>query len=207
MSYNRPKRKTQRTDGQSKMDVKEATNKAREYVSEVFAGEEISQLGLEEVVHDPDAKQWRITFGFARPWDRQNTVAVNMGLKTSRAYKVVSIDDDSGSVIGLVDRLLPKSTACCKPQTHLNNADKGKRNAKPGRWAKICGPWRDWGYAPVSLFKIFLLYPGSGAGAATALLTWSSNFASNENSVITVGCVLGLVVGFGLEGKWWTSRR
>lgn len=96
-------------DGQIKMDVKEATHKAREYITEVFADEEITQLGLEEVVHDPDEKQWRITFGFSRPWDRQNTVAVNLGLKTSRAYKVVSINDDNGKIVSLTDRLLPET--------------------------------------------------------------------------------------------------
>ncbi len=91
------------------MDVKEATHTAREYITDVFAGEEISQLGLEEVVHDPDGKQWRITFGFVRPWDRQNTMAVNLGLKSGRAYKVVSIDEESGDIVSLTDRLLPES--------------------------------------------------------------------------------------------------
>ena len=89
------------------MDVKEATNKARTYVTEVFAEEEISQLGLEEVMYDHKADQWRITMGFARPWDQQHTMAVKMGLKTPRAYKVVHIQNDDGSIIGLTDRLLP----------------------------------------------------------------------------------------------------
>ena len=89
------------------MDVKAATHTARGYITDVFAGEEISQLGLEEVVYDTDTDQWRITFGFARPWDKQNTMAVKMGLKTPRAYKVVSIDDGTGRVVALTDRLLP----------------------------------------------------------------------------------------------------
>lgn len=90
------------------MDVKEAARLARDYITDVFAGDEISQLGLEEAVYDADAKQWRITFGFARPWDRQNTMAVNLGLKTARVYKVISIDDVGGTVVALTDRLLPE---------------------------------------------------------------------------------------------------
>ena len=89
------------------MDVKEATDKAREYVTTVFADEEITQLGLEEVMYDVDSEQWRITFGFARPWDQQNTVAVRMGLKTPRAYKMVHINNGDGSIAALTDRLLP----------------------------------------------------------------------------------------------------
>ncbi len=89
------------------MDVKEAMNTARDYINTVFADEEIMQLGLEEVMYDPDAGQWRITFGFARPWDPQNTMAVKMGLKTPRTYKVVHLYDSDGQVVALTDRLLP----------------------------------------------------------------------------------------------------
>lgn len=90
------------------MDVKEAMNTAREYINAMFADEEIMQLGLEEVTYNPDAGQWRITFGFVRPWDRQNTMAVNLGLKTPRSYKVVHIHDSDGKVVALTDRLLPE---------------------------------------------------------------------------------------------------
>ena len=89
------------------MDVKEATDKARDYVTAVFADEEITQLGLEEVMYDVESEQWRITFGFARPWDQKNTVAVRMGLKTPRTYKVVHVNKRDGSVAALTDRLLP----------------------------------------------------------------------------------------------------
>ncbi len=89
------------------MDVKEVTKTAREYVAEVFADEQITNLGLEEVVYDVESERWRITFGFARPWDRQGDMGVRMGLKAPRAYKVVSIDDNNGRVVALTDRILP----------------------------------------------------------------------------------------------------
>ena len=41
-----------------------------------------SAIQLEEVVYDPDAKQWRIIFGFIRPWDRQDTMSVDPDVKT-----------------------------------------------------------------------------------------------------------------------------
>ena len=89
------------------MDVKEVTRTAREYVAEVFADEQITNLGLEEVVYDVAAERWRITFGFARPWDKQGDMGVRMGLKAPRAYKVVHVDNGDGTVIALTDRILP----------------------------------------------------------------------------------------------------
>ena len=89
------------------MDVKEATRTAREYITDLFADEQITNLGLEEVVYDMESEQWRITFGFARPWDRQGDMGVRMGLKAPRAYKVVRIDDGAGRVVALTDRILP----------------------------------------------------------------------------------------------------
>ena len=93
------------------MDVKDVTRTAREYITDLFADEQITNLGLEEVVYDVDSKQWRITFGFARPWDRQGDMGVRMGLKAPRAYKVVRVDDNDGSVVALTDRILPDGKA------------------------------------------------------------------------------------------------
>ena len=89
------------------MDVKDVTRTAREYITDLFSDEQITNLGLEEVVYDVDSEQWRITFGFARPWDRQGDMGVRMGLKAPRAYKVVRVDDSNGRVVALTDRILP----------------------------------------------------------------------------------------------------
>ena len=93
------------------MDVKDVTRTAREYITDLFADEQITNLGLEEVVYDVDSEQWRITFGFARPWDRQGDMGVRMGLKAPRAYKVVRVDDSNGRVVALTDRILPDLNA------------------------------------------------------------------------------------------------
>ena len=87
------------------MNVKEAARTARHHIADVFASEEISQLGLEEAVYDQDAKQWRITFGFARPWEQPGRLGERLGMKTPRAYKVVHIDDNAGIVTSITDRL------------------------------------------------------------------------------------------------------
>ena len=86
------------------MDVKEAVGKAKDYIGELFAGEEITYVGLEEAVFNDELNSWNITIGFSRPWDTRNEVITSLRLR--RSYKVVSIDDTTGRVESLTDRIL-----------------------------------------------------------------------------------------------------
>ena len=90
------------------MDVKEAVAVAKDYLTNLYTGEDITNLGLEEVEFDELADQWCITLGFARPWER---TALRRALSAgdrivARAYKVLRIDDDTGEVQSLKDRIL-----------------------------------------------------------------------------------------------------
>ena len=89
------------------MDVKEAARIAREHIIDLFADEEVSGIGLEEAVRDQETDQWRVTFGFNRPWEQPGTLGARLGMKAPRAYKVVHIDNDAGRVVALTDRILP----------------------------------------------------------------------------------------------------
>ncbi len=93
------------------MDVKEAVRMAKEYVGQLFADEGIKNVGLEEVVFDDAADEWKITIGFSRPWDRAvgtgTMTAVLGGARLERSYKVVRVDDSNGKVKKLItDRIL-----------------------------------------------------------------------------------------------------
>jgi hypothetical protein len=86
------------------MDVKEAVATAKSYVADLFAEENFSDLGLEEVSLDEQADQWVVTLGFARPWERAATgflAAVQPGSKPRRSYKVVRISDKTREVVSL----------------------------------------------------------------------------------------------------------
>ena len=77
------------------------------YVGDIFDGEEIEHVGLEEVVFDDESDQWLITIGFSRPWDRPKTLsAAQREEPLTRSYKVVRINDTDGRVISLKDRIL-----------------------------------------------------------------------------------------------------
>ena len=105
------------------MDVKEAVGRAKEYVADVFADESIWEVGLEEVEFDSSSRVWKITIGFARGWDltpfwgRTNPANPNNFLasaqkekRQARYYKVLRIDDNSGDVKSLKDRMLNDPT-------------------------------------------------------------------------------------------------
>lgn len=89
------------------MEVKEAVRTAKAYVTELFAGEEITDVGLEEVKFDVCTDDWKITIGFSRPWDQKNTLtaALDNG-HLGRSYKVLLIDDKTGRVDSLTDYFL-----------------------------------------------------------------------------------------------------
>ena len=89
------------------MDVKEAVQVAKEYLTDLYEGEEITNVGLEEVVFEDRSNSWKITIGFSRPWDHKNALVATLAdARSLRSYKVLSIKDDSGKVESLTDRVL-----------------------------------------------------------------------------------------------------
>ena len=89
------------------MDVKEAARTAKTYITELFADEQIMNVGLEEVEYDDSKNFWRITIGFSRPWDqKKNLAATLLEGHQRRSYKLLLVDDRSGEVRSVTDRLL-----------------------------------------------------------------------------------------------------
>ncbi len=91
------------------MDMKEAIRKAKDYVKDVYAGEEVTNLGLEEVEHALVAGNWVVTLSFSRPWNTPRTraqeVLENLGAVSAlkRSFKVITIADD-GTVLSMKNR-------------------------------------------------------------------------------------------------------
>ena len=89
------------------MDVKEAVRTAKAYLVDLFEDEQITNVGLEEVVFDEASAVWRITIGFSRSWDLKGPLSVTMaGASPDRSYKMLSISDATGKVESLRDRVL-----------------------------------------------------------------------------------------------------
>lgn len=94
------------------MDVKQAVQAAKEYVISLYDQEEIVDIGLEEVELDDNSNQWRVTIGFSRPWDKENSVSVPFpysDARRPRSYKQVCLDACNGQIVSLKDRILVMS--------------------------------------------------------------------------------------------------
>ena len=130
------------------MDAKKATDVAREYVRSAFDDAEIAQLGLEEVEQVQNTKEWRITYGFVRPWELQ----AQQDVSPPRTYKVVIVDKE-GTVRGITRRVP------CPPKSV--SAGRSRSSAcTPGSWR----------YGVRSLRQALIVIPGSAVGLATVAL-------------------------------------
>ncbi len=88
------------------MDVKEAVQIAKTYVTELFSNEGVWNVGLEEVEFDDASNVWNVTVGFSRAWDRPPTpiAAIAQGASPPRSYKLVRINDAARQVISVKNR-------------------------------------------------------------------------------------------------------
>jgi hypothetical protein len=90
------------------MNVKEAVRLAKEYVLDLFAEEEINNLGLEEVEFYEREQAWSVTVGFSRPWEVPNDmILASLAKPSCRSYKIVRIDDKAGQVKSIKNREVP----------------------------------------------------------------------------------------------------
>ena len=91
------------------MDFKEAIAAAKKYVNEIYADEQVTNLGLEEIEHFGSDDNWVITVAFSRPWTTPRTraqeVLENLGAVSplKRSYKVITMAND-GTVLSMKNR-------------------------------------------------------------------------------------------------------
>lgn len=81
--------------------IKDAVASALKYMKELFEGQDIQDLMLEEVAREGDF--WHITISFTRPAPARSAALQDM-FKTvmgERVYKVVEINAMTGELIGL----------------------------------------------------------------------------------------------------------
>ena len=95
--------------GEAVVDVKEAIKIAKDYVKDVFAEEQVTELRLEETEFDQPSGGWNITLAFSRPWNSPRTraqeVLENLGAASSlrRSYKVLTVSPD-GQIVSMKNR-------------------------------------------------------------------------------------------------------
>lgn len=80
---------------------------AKGHVKDIFADEDVVNIGLEELDYDQAKGIWKVTIGFSRPWDANTPNMLNNALNVPplrRTYKIVTIDDASGRFLGVSNR-------------------------------------------------------------------------------------------------------
>lgn len=91
--------------GIQEMNVKEAIDIAKRYIREIYSGEKIENLGLEEVEFEEMHGTWSVTLGFSRPWQHAavGTFLHDFSPKR-RDYKIIRISDKDGKVLSVKNR-------------------------------------------------------------------------------------------------------
>lgn len=98
------------------IDVTNAVKLARQYANDFYQDENIKNLGLEEVLFDEEANEWRITLGYEsyrvkttetapNPYSAISTFAPsNIEKETLREYKTFRIGAEDGVFKGMLIR-------------------------------------------------------------------------------------------------------
>ena len=84
------------------MEMRDAVQKAKTHVFELFDDEGIADVGLEEIALSGD--YWEVTIGFSRAWDR--SVGSALSGKLSRSYNLLLVNNEDGSIGSVRDRIL-----------------------------------------------------------------------------------------------------
>lgn len=84
--------------------MKAAVSVAKACVRDLFAGEKLGEIGLEEVAFEADERLWRVTIGFTRPWEMTIGFLPVSGQGTGRTYKIITLAADDGRVVSVRDR-------------------------------------------------------------------------------------------------------
>ena len=84
----------------------QAVKTAKEYLAEIFEGESISDIKLEEVIFDEVKDVWKITLSFLRPGLIPDLFPTTIRSDKNRSYKVVHVSNESEEAGSVVDRIL-----------------------------------------------------------------------------------------------------
>ena len=180
------------------MDSKGAADAAREYIiNDMFPGQKITQLGLEEVVKC-GWRKWRVTLGFTPPWYQQ----AQQGTNEPRIYKDIVIKAD-GSAISMTGRSICASKSVCK--ISAQDVWSAEQSAQLG-----CAAPTSWWDSARSVWRIIFVYASGAAGLASLITLYIKVGLGEPPSVeflmplfaVSAGVVIGLVA----EGLWWQRR-
>lgn len=92
-----------------KLDVKQATLKAVDYLTTLYDQKDISEIDLEEVELSDDDQYWYITLGYnsesTKPGSKLSDSIKRAMLLRDRKYKQFKINRDTGDIVSMKIRV------------------------------------------------------------------------------------------------------
>lgn len=84
------------SDTSIRIGVKDAVTSAMDFVRDMYEGERLRDLLLEEVEMAQNDDQWLVTIGFSLPKEEPSSILIPATKKLDRQYKVIAVDAVSG---------------------------------------------------------------------------------------------------------------
>lgn len=89
------------TDTSVRIGVKDAVSSAMEFVRDMYDGQGLRDLLLEEVELAQAGNQWLVTIGFLLARDESTSILTPATRRLARQYKVVAVDALSGQPVSM----------------------------------------------------------------------------------------------------------
>ncbi|MGN6488639.1 MAG: hypothetical protein ACTHLT_12595 [Devosia sp.] len=83
-----------------RLNVKQAIAIAKDFVVDVMADEQPTNVGLEEVRFDDHAGNWLVTIGFSRPWNAESG-PLGAWSNPRRDYRMITVSDANGTALAM----------------------------------------------------------------------------------------------------------
>lgn len=80
------------------IDLKEATEIAKEFISEIDGN--YSDIHLESVLLSADRKSWEVAYSYSKKLEEPNELQKMLGFYKRKFYKKVIIDSENKQIIG-----------------------------------------------------------------------------------------------------------
>lgn len=89
------------SDTSIRVEVKQAVTAAMEFVRDMYRGQGLRDVLLEEVELAQPGNQWLVTIGFLLARDESTSILTPATKRLARKYKIVAVDAISGRPISM----------------------------------------------------------------------------------------------------------
>ena len=173
------------------MDISEALKKSREKLVKLYEGYMLSHIRVEEAIYIQANDQWKIAYSFVLHQGPLKRLRACFGSNRSRECKVITLRGKDGQLTSLTNCTSRVAQQGKQPVRAMHNRVR-------------------WWHTPISMLRIFVVYPGATAGFVTIISAYfkvtSKMPVTMEPYFILMAALLGMLIGLFVVGRWWQNR-